>query len=129
MNDIHEHLDHDHQPPAAPDAATPEPVGVPEAVQAAAVAERRAANAAKKTPLQADNVVWMRASDVMARTGAILSKRGINAQEARSRRVRSAIVAGARAVGRRVRRLPPLRAFGRNGTTPEPVARSGVGMA
>ena len=51
MNDIHEHLDHDHQPPPAPDAATPEPVGVPEAVQAAAVAERRAANAAKKTPV------------------------------------------------------------------------------
>ena len=58
---------------------------------------------------------------------SVVAGRGIAWNTAMGVRARSGLAAGARAVAGRVRRLPPLSAFGR-GRSQEAQVRSGVGM-
>ena len=72
-------------------------------------------------------VEWVRPTDLMARTGSRVARAGIDFQADMARRSRHAATASARAVAERVRRLPPVSAFGR-GHTDRSMSRDAVGM-
>ena len=102
-----------------------EAAGTPDAVKDAA--SRKAAKE-KLAQVRGRGVDWERPTDLFARSGGALSRRGIDLTAAGSRKVRAPLVKGARWLGERARHLPPLNAFGRRGG-PEPgQVRSGVGM-
>lgn len=76
-------------------------------------------------------VVWVRPSDLLVSRAGRLAGRGIDFQAELARRTRQvpgqAYRATRNAVGDRVRRLPPVSAFGRRSAS-SGVARSGIGL-
>ena len=102
-----------------------EAAGTPDAIKEAA---SRSAAKEKLARVRGRGVDWVRPSDLFARGGGALSRRGIDLTAAGNRRLRAPIDKGAQWVGERARRLPPLSAFGRRGDTDRGQARSGVGM-
>lgn len=99
--------------------------GTPDAVKEA---ESRKAAKEKLAQVRGRGVDWVRPTDLMAQRGGDLSRRGIDLTAAGNRRLRAPLVKGARWLGERARRLPPLSAFGRRGGTDQGQVRSGVGM-
>ena len=57
---------------------------------------------------------WVRPTDLMVRHSATAAGRGIDFQTELSRRARAPLSAGIRRLSERVRRLPPVSAFGRH---------------
>lgn len=102
-----------------------EAAGTPDAVKDAA--SRRDAKA-RLARVRGRGVDWVRPTDLMAQGSGAVSRRGIDLTAAGNRRVRAPIVKGARWLGERARRLPPLSAFGRRGGPDQGQVRSGVGM-
>lgn len=136
--------EHDHdlrRPDAddrAPDVGTVRPASeavekleAPDAVRAARASRRRGTD--WQTPAaeagRARGVEWVRPTDLIARHGAALAGRGIDFEVELARRTRTPITTGARQLGERARRLPPLSAFGRSSTTQAAPSRPGVGMS
>ncbi len=99
--------------------------GTPDAVKEA---ESRKAAKEKLAQVRGRGVDWVRPTDLFSQGGGALSRRGIDLTAAGSRRLRAPIVMGARWLGERARRLPPLSASGRRGGTDQGQVRSGVGM-
>ena len=108
------------QPPPA-EAAPPDPsVGTaPDAIQAADVDRdpRTAEELDTQRPTRGVDGVCL--SALTARAGGPGSRRGIDLQDALSRRPRAGLAAGAQKITAQSRRLPPLSAFGREEPTPE----------
>ena len=98
----------------------------PDAVEAAHV--RR--DDQERTPAgrRARGVEWVRPTDLIARHGATMSGRGIDFEAELARRARAPIANRMHDLTDRARRLPPLSAFGRSGTSGSGPVRSGVGM-
>lgn len=103
----------------------------PEAVRAAEVARRRATGTSKPAAdaRRVRGVEWVRPTDLLARQGSALAGQGIDFEVELARRTRAPLTTGARHLGERVRRLPPLSAFGRGPVGQAPPARPGVGMS
>ena len=98
----------------------------PEAVRAAQVAREDTQHAI----VRGRGVEWVRPTDLIARHSAHAAGRGLDFQAELARRTRTPISAGARRLGDRARRLPPISAFGRSTTPPaRQVSRSGVSMS
>lgn len=106
--------------PPGPDRPDLELAGVggvaPEAVQAADVHRaglrlRPDVEAAAQAPTR--GVDWVRPTDLIARAGGVLSRRGIDVHEELMRRTRSGIGARTRQIATLSMRLPSLSAFGR----------------
>lgn len=116
-----------------PEPPVPEPTGaqtavaveVPDAVKQAEVAKDIVKE--RLDAVRSRGVTWVRPSDLLTRGASVVAGRGIAWNTAMGVRARSGLAAGARAVAGRVRRLPPLSAFGR-GRSQEAQVRSGVGM-
>lgn len=106
-------------------AEAAEAAGTPDAVKDA---ESRKAAKEKLAQVRGRGVDWVRPTDLLAQGGGALSRRGIDLTAAGSRKVRAPLVAGARWLGERARRLPPLSMFGRRSGTDQGQVRSGVGM-
>ena len=106
-------------------AETTEAAGTPDAVKDA---ESRKAAKEKLAQVRGRGVDWVRPTDLLARGGGTLSRRGIDRTAEMNRHVRAPIEKGARWVAERARRLPPLSAFGRRGGAEQGPRRSGVGM-
>ena len=133
---MNEHDTHHHDPrptvtdPAGerPEASRehPEPVAAttPEAVRAAQVAR----NDRRRALVRGRGVEWVRPTDLMVRHSATAAGRGIDFQTELSRRARAPLGAGMRRLAQRVRRLPPVSAFGRHGASRSAPVRPGVGM-
>lgn len=136
MNDNDDPMNQHHQRPAdepAPrepkerdPAETAEMVGTPEAVKDADASRR--VSRERLAGVRGRGVDWVRPTDLMAQGGGALSRRGIDFTAEVNRRARTGIVKGARWVGERARKLPPLSAFGRRGPAEQGQRRSGVGM-
>ena len=97
----------------------------PEAVRAAQVARTEKQHAAV---MRGRGVEWVRPTDLMARHSATLAGRGIDFQAELARRARAPLAAGMRRLNERVRKLPPISAFGQRGAAQTAPVRSGVGM-
>lgn len=134
MNE-HQSPHRDEPPPVAPPIPEcPEPAveraepvdtpGAPDAVRAAQVTREEKAHALAR----GRGVEWVRPTELMARHSATVAGRGIDFQAELSRRTRRPLVSGVRRVGERIRRLPPVSAFGRS-RAPQQVVRPGVGMS
>ena len=106
-------------------AETTEAAGTPDAVKDA---ESRKAAKEKLAQVRGRGVDWVRPTDLLARGGGTLSRRGIDRTAEMNRHVRAPIEKGARWVAERAKRLPPLSAFGRRGGAEQGPRRSGVGM-
>ncbi len=106
-------------------AETTEAAGTPDAVKDA---ESRKAAKEKLARVRGRGVDWVRPTDLLARGGGTLSRRGIDRAAEMNRHVRAPIEKGARWVAERAKRLPPLSAFGRRGGAEQGPRRSGVGM-
>src|SRR5690625_2560080 len=96
---------HPHEPQQPPPDATPAPerpdppAGMaPEAIQAADVHRDQQAAETPDTERPARGVDWVRPSDLMARAGGAVSRRGIDFQDDLFRRARSGIATGAKQV-------------------------------
>ena len=100
--------------------------GTPDAVKDA---ESRKALKEKLAQVRGRGVDWVRPTDLMARRGGDMSRRGIDLTAAGNRRLRAPLIDGARWLGERAKRLPPLSAFGRRSGTDQGPVRSGAGMA
>lgn len=102
--------------PTAPETA--EKSEAPDAVRAARASHRRGAErqAPAAEARRARGVEWVRPTDLIARHGAALAGRGIDFEVELARRTRAPVTTGARHLGERARRLPPLSAFGRGST-------------
>jgi hypothetical protein len=98
---------------------------VPDAVKTDA--SRRAVKE-KVGSARARGVEWVRASDLLSRGTGRMAGAGIRFNQAAGARTRRGLAAGARAVSRRVRELPPVSAFGRRTSASWAATRSGVGM-
>lgn len=126
MND-HENRHHDERPLIAdPKRERPEPVEAtaPDAVRAAQVTREEKAHAL----VRGRGVEWVRPTEFMVRHSATVAGRGIDFQSELARRTRRPLAVGVRRLGERVRRLPPVSAFGRS-TASQQVVRPGVGMS
>lgn len=106
-------------------AETTEAAGTPDAVKDA---ESRKAAKEKLAQVRGRGVDWVRPTDLLARGGSTLSRRGIDRTAEMNRHVRAPIEKGARWVAERAKRLPPVSAFGRRGGAEQGPRRSGVGM-
>lgn len=106
-------------------AETTDAAGTPDATKDA---ESRKAAKEKLAQVRGRGVDWVRPTDLLARSGGTLSRRGIDRTAEMNRHVRAPIEKGARWVAERARRLPPLSAFGRRGGAEQGPRRSGVGM-
>ncbi|GAB2991644.1 hypothetical protein [Actinotalea caeni] len=102
-----------------------EAAGTPDAVKDAASRRHATERLAK---VRGRGVDWVRPTDLMAQSGGVVPRRGIDLTAAASRRVRAPLVKGAQWLGERARGLPPLSAFGRRGGPDQGQVRSGVGM-
>ena len=119
------------------DEKTPDPVagdiagatGTPDAIEATSIRHHDPAIDPAFSPHQrvGRGVDWVRPTDLMARSGSRVAGAGIDFQADMARRSRHAATASARAVAERVRRLPPVSAFGR-GHTDRSMSRDAVGM-
>lgn len=118
---------HPHEPEQqrAPD---PDPVSerpdpsagmAPEAIQAADVDRDQHTANGLDTHRPARGVDWVRPTDLMARAGGAVSRRGIDFQDDLFRRARSGIATGAKKVAAYAKRLPPVTAFGRDEPAPQ----------
>ena len=111
-----------------PEASDERPESVaattPEAVRAAQVAR----NDKRHALVCARGVEWVRPTDLMARHSAAIAGRGIDFQTELARRARAPLAAGMRRLNERVRKLPPISAFGQRGAAQTAPVRSGVGM-
>lgn len=104
-----------------------EKTGTPDAVEAAHV-RRDGDQGMPGHGRRARGVEWVRPTDLIARNGATLSGRGIDFEAELARRARAPIANRMHDLADRARRLPPLSAFGRSGTSPTGPVRTGVGM-
>lgn len=133
--------EHDHDPrrPGAderapePDSAatvagTVEKTEAPDAVRAARVSRRGPGSPPLAQGARARGVEWVRPTDLIARHGAALAGRGIDFEIELARRARTPVTAGARLLGERAHRLPPVSAFGRSPAAPVAASRR-VGMS
>lgn len=123
-----QHPEPEPPPPARNDpnpAETTDAAGTPDAVKDA---ESRKAAKEKLARVRGRGVDWVRPTDLLARGGGTLSRRGIDRTAEMNRHVRAPIEKGARWVAERAKRLPPLSAFGRRGGAEQGPRRSGVGM-
>ena len=119
------------------DEKTPDPVagdiagasGTPDAIEATSIHHNDPALDPTLSAHQraGRGVDWVRPTDLMARSGSRVAGAGIDFQADMARRSRHAATASARAVAERVRRLPPVSAFGR-GHTDRSMSRDAVGM-
>ena len=113
-----------------PEPAVTEPhtrvVEVPDAVKQAEVTKQTAKE--RLGAARGRGVTWVRPSDLITRGAAVVAGRGVEWNTAAGVRARQGLAAGVRAVSSRVRRLPPLSAFGRSRGPSEGQVRSGVGM-
>ncbi len=119
------------------DEKTPDPVagdiagasGTPDAIEATSIRHNDPAldPALAARQRAGRGVDWVRPTDLMARSGSRVAGAGIDFQADMARRSRHAATASARAVAERVRRLPPVSAFGR-GHTDRSMSRDAVGM-
>ena len=119
------------------DEKTPDPVagdiagasGTPDAIEATSIRHNDPALDPDLAARQrvGRGVDWVRPTDLMARSGSRVAGAGIDFQADMARRSRHAATASARAVAERVRRLPPVSAFGR-GHTDRSMSRDAVGM-
>lgn len=102
----------------------------PDAVKDATTGPRRTTTtrAPRERP-PGRGVEWLRPTDLIAHQTSRLAGRGIDFHAELARRARAPIATGARRIGDRARRLPPVNAFGRRGTARQGPARSGVGMS
>ncbi|WP_396290652.1 hypothetical protein [Curtobacterium sp. KT1] len=91
----------------------------PEAIQAAGVDRGQHAVEGLDTERPARGVDWVRPTDLMARAGGAVSRRGIDFQDDLFRLARSGIATGAKQVAAYAKRLPPASAFGRDEPAPE----------
>ena len=96
----------------------------PDAVRAAQVAREGKVHAL----VRGRGVEWVRPTELMVRQSATVAGRGIDFQSELARRARRPLAGGVRRLGERVRRLPPVSAFGRS-AAPQQVVRPGVGMS
>lgn len=112
--ELHPHdLQQQRPPDPSPTPERPESSGMaPEAIQAADVVRDQQAELDTEKP--ARGVDWVRPSDLMARAGGALSRRGIDFQADLARRSRAGITTGAKHLAASAKRLPPLSAFGRD---------------
>lgn len=103
--------------------------GTPDAIEAISVRHHDPAHDPAFSAHQraGRGVDWVRPTDLMARSGSRVAGAGIDFQADMARRSRHAATASARAVAERVRRLPPVSAFGR-GHTDRSMSRDAVGM-
>lgn len=101
-----------------------EPAGAPDAVKEAALGHENAKAALQKA--RARGLEWVRPTDLIARQSSRLARRGIDFHAELARRARTAT--GVERLSQRVRRLPPVSAFGRRGASQSGPERSGVGM-
>lgn len=117
----HPHDRQSPEPPPPAEAAGRDALAgmAPEAVQAADIDREKQSAEGVDVEKPARGVDWVRPSDLMARAGGAVSRRGIDIQDALSRRARAGIATGAERVAARARRLPPLSAFGREEPAPE----------
>lgn len=136
--------EHDHDPPRPDDAderapeqdsartaaESVEKSEAPDAIRAARASRRRGAerNSPAAEARRARGVEWVRPTDLITRHGAALVGRGIDFEVELARRTRTPIAAGARGLGERARRLPPVSAFGRSSAGEAAASRPGVGM-
>lgn len=120
--DPHPHDQRSPEQPPPTGAARPDPSAgmAPEAIQAADVDREKQPAEGVDVEKPARGVDWVRPSDLLARAGGAAARRGIDFQDALSRRARSGLAAGTQRVAAQARRLPPLSAFGRE----EPVAEA-----
>lgn len=102
-------------------------ISTPDAVEAAHV-RRNGDHGTPGHERRARGVEWVRPTDLIARHAATLSGRGIDFEAELARRARAPITNRVHDLADRARRLPPLSAFGRSGTSPTGPVRSGVGM-
>ncbi|GAA1109262.1 MULTISPECIES: hypothetical protein [Nocardiopsidaceae] len=114
------------QPPseaAGPERPDPSAGMAPEAIQAADVDREKQSAEGVDVERPTRGVDWVRASDLIARGGGSLSRRGIDLDAKLVRGTRHGIAVSAKYVGRQIaagaRRLPPLSAFGREEPAPE----------
>lgn len=135
--------EHDHDPrrPDADERApgqgsarmapeTVEKTEAPDAVRAARASRRRGIEWPRPAAeaRRARGVEWVRPTDLVARHGAALAGRGIDFEVELARRTRTPVTTGARQLGERARRLPPLSAFGRSSTSQDAPSRR-VGLS
>ena len=130
--------DHEHptlieqrgEPHPGPEPAVTEPVSavveVPDAVKQAEVATPTAKE--RLGAVRGRGVTWVRPTDLITRGASTVAGRGIEWNTAAGVRARQGLASGVRAGSSRVRRLPPLSAFGRSRGPSEGQVRSGVGM-
>jgi hypothetical protein len=109
---------HERPEPDLPAATTPE------AVRAAQVARDDKRHAL----VRGQGVEWVRPTDLMIRHSATVAGRGIDFETELARRARAPLAAGMRRLNERVRRLPPVSAFGRHPASRTAPVRSVVGM-
>ena len=102
-----------------------EAMGTPDAIKES---ESRKAVKEKLAKVRGRGVDWVRPTDLLSQSGGALSRRGIDLTAAGNRRRRAPLDKGARWVAERVRRLPPLSAFGWRGGAERGQVWSGGGM-
>lgn len=101
--------------------------GTPDAIEAATVTTSPAELAGDPAVRRGRGVEWVRPTDLAARGSARAAGAGIDFQADLARRTRHLTATSARTLAERVRRLPPLSAFGRRGAD-RGVERGAVGM-
>ncbi|MFV0451345.1 MAG: hypothetical protein ACK5LS_03720 [Propioniciclava sp.] len=124
------HEQHEQLQPVPEPEREREPVdatGTPNAVEAARV-RRDDQEHGPLAARRARGVEWVRPTDLIARHGATLSGRGIDFDADLAHRARAPLASRLHDLGNRARRLPPLSAFGRSGTSGSGPVRSGIGM-
>ena len=93
----HPHDQQSPEPPPSVEATGRDPSAemAPDAIQAADVDREKQIPEGVDVEKPARGVDWVRPSDLMARAGGAVSRRGVDFQDALSRRTRSGIAAGA----------------------------------
>lgn len=99
----------------------------PDAIEAEKTRQQASALISDKS--KARGVDWVRPTDLMARHSAVVAGRGIDFHAELSRRTRTGIATGTKALAERAKQLPPLSAFGRRSASREPVTRGAVGKS
>ena len=89
--------------------------GTPDAVEAAALRQRRPAPGLDPKMTRARGVEWVRPTDLIARGSGRVAGVGIDFQIELARRARAAATGRMDVLSNRARRLPPISAFGRRG--------------
>lgn len=85
----------------------------PDAIEASVTAKSRLHRVVDPTARYGRGVEWVRATDLLVRSGSRVAGAGIDLQAELARRARQATSSSTRAISARAKRLPPLSAFGR----------------